>query len=108
MTLVAYSDQMNSGSRNQVSPGARSVWVVTMKFSPVRMEPKPGDENAGRHRDHVGVRVGAAVGRVKRPAGIDAAEHDGYSASRPPALNSTNSAGSAAETPRPARRSSSA
>src|ERR1039458_6483616 len=27
--------------RNQVMPGARMVWTVTMKLSPVRMEEKP-------------------------------------------------------------------
>ena len=32
---------MNSGSRNQVMPGARNLWMVTMKLSPVRMEEKP-------------------------------------------------------------------
>ena len=37
MMLVEYNDQMNTGSRYQVSPGARSRWVVTMKFTPVAM-----------------------------------------------------------------------
>ena len=32
---------MNSGSRNQVMPGARIVCIVTMKFSPVRIDEKP-------------------------------------------------------------------
>ena len=32
---------MNSGSLNQVSPGARSLCTVTMKFSPVKIELKP-------------------------------------------------------------------
>ena len=32
---------MNSGRRNQVSPGARMRWIVTMKFSPVRIDEKP-------------------------------------------------------------------
>ena len=32
---------MNSGRRNQVRPGARIVWMVTMKFSPVRIDEKP-------------------------------------------------------------------
>ena len=27
--------------RNQVSPGARILWTVTMKLSPVRIEEKP-------------------------------------------------------------------
>jgi len=31
--LVAYIAQMNSGSRYHVSPGARILWIVTMKFS---------------------------------------------------------------------------
>ena len=33
--------QMNSGSRLQVRPGARMRWMVTMKFSPVKIEEKP-------------------------------------------------------------------
>ena len=41
MMLVAYIDQMNSGRRNQVSPGARMRWMVTMKFRPVRIDEKP-------------------------------------------------------------------
>ena len=41
MMLVAYSDHRKSGRRNQVSPGARIVWIVTMKLSPVRIEEKP-------------------------------------------------------------------
>ena len=32
---------MNSGSRNQVSPGARSLWIVTMKLSPVSIDENP-------------------------------------------------------------------
>ena len=39
--LVAYMDQTNSGRRNQVMPGARILWTVTMKFSPVKIELKP-------------------------------------------------------------------
>jgi hypothetical protein len=39
--LVAYIDQMNSGRRNQVIPGARISWIVTMKFKPVSIEEKP-------------------------------------------------------------------
>ena len=39
--LVAYIDQMNSGMRNQVMPGARIRWMVTMKFRPVRIDEKP-------------------------------------------------------------------
>ena len=32
---------MNSGKRNQVSPGARIVWIVTMKFNPVKIDENP-------------------------------------------------------------------
>jgi hypothetical protein len=41
MMLVAYCAQMNSGSRNHESPGARIVWIVTMKLSPVRIDENP-------------------------------------------------------------------
>jgi hypothetical protein len=27
--------------RNQLSPGARILWIVTMKLSPVRIDEKP-------------------------------------------------------------------
>ena len=30
-----------SGRRNHVIPGARIVWIVTMKLSPVRIEENP-------------------------------------------------------------------
>ena len=39
--LVAYIAQTKSGSRPQVRPGARIVWVVTMKFRPVRIDENP-------------------------------------------------------------------
>ena len=39
--LVAYIDQRNNGIRNQVMPGARIRWIVTMKFNPVRIEENP-------------------------------------------------------------------
>ena len=41
MMLVAYIPQMNRGSRCHVIPGARSLWIVTMKFSPVRIDDIP-------------------------------------------------------------------
>ena len=41
MMLVAYMLQMNRGSRNQVIPGARILWIVTMKLSPVAIEENP-------------------------------------------------------------------
>ena len=39
--LVAYMDQINSGRRIHVSPGARILCTVMMKFSPVRMDENP-------------------------------------------------------------------
>src|SRR5436190_14924965 len=39
--LVAYVDQRNSGIRNQVIPGARMRWMVTMKLRPVRIDENP-------------------------------------------------------------------
>ena len=45
---VAYSDHGNNGIRNQVIPGARILWMVTIKFSPVRMEAKPNTNAAVR------------------------------------------------------------
>ena len=53
ITLVAYIAQMNSGSRNQVIPGARILWIVTMKFSPVRIEEKPVMKTPRRRGNHV-------------------------------------------------------
>ncbi len=41
MMAVAYSPQRNSGMRNQVMPGGRSLWMLTMKLMPVRIELKP-------------------------------------------------------------------
>ncbi len=41
IVLVAYSDHRNKGRRNQVRPGARMVWMVTMKFIPVRIDENP-------------------------------------------------------------------
>src|ERR1043166_981352 len=41
MMLVAYRDHRKRGRRDQVSPGARIVWIVTMKFRPVRIEENP-------------------------------------------------------------------
>ena len=38
---------------------------------------EPRDEGAQRREHHVAVRVGAAVRRVERPAGIDASRHGG-------------------------------
>ena len=41
MKLVEYMAQMNRGSRNQVKPGARILWIVTRKLSPVRIDENP-------------------------------------------------------------------
>ena len=41
MMAVAYKDQTINGILNQVKPGRRSVWTVTRKFKPVKIEPKP-------------------------------------------------------------------
>ena len=54
-------------------PGARILWIVTMKFSPVRIDEKPVMKMPDGRGHHVGVAVGAAVRRVERPAGVDAA-----------------------------------
>jgi hypothetical protein len=40
-TLVAYVPHTNSGSRRQCRPGARMVWMVVTKLTPVRMDEKP-------------------------------------------------------------------
>ena len=53
-------------------PAARSLWIVTMKFSPVRIELKPR-MNAPNAAGTTAVVGGGAVGRVERPAGVDAA-----------------------------------
>ena len=39
--LVAYRAHSISGRRIQVIPGARILWMVTMKFRPVKMDEKP-------------------------------------------------------------------
>jgi hypothetical protein len=41
MMLVAYMPQMKRGRRRQCMPGARSLWIVTMKLSPVRIDENP-------------------------------------------------------------------
>ena len=41
MIAVAYMPQKKSGIRIQVMPGARMVWIVTMKFRPVRIDENP-------------------------------------------------------------------
>ncbi len=41
ISAVAYSAHTNSGRRNQVMPGGRILWIVTMKFRPVKIELNP-------------------------------------------------------------------
>ena len=74
MMLVAYIDQMNSGRRNQVMPGASHFVNRHDEIQPGEDGTEPGDENAGDGQHDMGVAEGAAVRGVKRPAGIDAAE----------------------------------
>ena len=72
MTEVPYSAHTKSGILNQVMPGARMVWTVTMKFRPVRMLLKPEDEDR-QQQGRQGRRRLLRVGRVERPAGVRAA-----------------------------------
>ena len=41
MRAVAYMPQQKRGMRVQPIPGARIVWIVTRKLSPVRIEENP-------------------------------------------------------------------
>ena len=55
-------------------PGARSLWIVTMKLSPVRIEEKPLMNTASRRGNDIAVRdTCVRERRVEGPAGIDAA-----------------------------------
>ena len=38
--------------RNQVMPGGRSLWIVTMKFRPVKIELNPRMNTPMTRRDH--------------------------------------------------------
>ena len=94
MKLVAYIVQTKIGSRNQVRPGARSQWTVTMKFRPVKIDEKPAITTPIIVRHDVVVRRLRAVGRVEGPAGIDAAgEHGVQASSRRRSCTDTSSAG---------------
>ena len=72
MMLVAY---VRPDEQRQAEPGqarARAcLWIVTMKFSPVRIEEKPATKTPA-HRHDIGLREGRAVRRVEGPAGVDA------------------------------------
>ena len=59
----------------QVIPGARSLWMVTMKLSPVRMREKPMMK-APRVTAITTPRCVVRVGRVERPARVDAARDE--------------------------------
>ncbi len=61
-----------AGTRS--SPGARILWIVTMKFSPVRIDEKPAMNTADRRRHDHRVREHRAERRVEGPAGVDPAE----------------------------------
>ena len=61
--------------RNQVMPAGRSLWIVTMKLMPVRIELKP-TTNAPNTRQVTARGRLRAVGRVERPARVDRAEGD--------------------------------
>ncbi len=67
--------QRNSGIRNQVIPGGRSLWMVTMKLMPVKIELKPRMKAPAVNATTL-VFGDRAVGRVERPAGIDPAQDD--------------------------------
>ena len=54
-------------------PGARSRWMVTMKFSPVAIEEKPAMKIADRRQHHMALGIGGGERRIEGPAGIDAA-----------------------------------
>ena len=54
-------------------PGARIVWIVTMKFRPVRIDEKPVMKTPIAAGITVRVRVHGAERRVEGPAGVDAA-----------------------------------
>ena len=54
-------------------PGARMRWMVTTKFSPVRIEENPATKMAKPASIDIRVAEGRAEGRVEGPAGIDAA-----------------------------------
>ena len=83
MRLVEYIDQMNSGSRNQVMPGARILWTVTMKFSPVRMELNPAMKMPTMVAIDFAAGEGAAVGGVEGPPGGDPAGDERVDRERP-------------------------
>ena len=75
--LVAYIDQTNSGSRNQVMPGRAHRVDRDDEVQPGEDRREPGDEDADRRRRSRSVFENMrAERRVERPAGVDAAgEH---------------------------------
>ena len=73
MRAVAYMAHTNSGISNQPMPGARSLWTVAMKFSPVKIEEKPRMKTAAVIRV-TAPEVVVLVRRIERPAGVDRAD----------------------------------
>ena len=71
--LVAYIDQMNSGRRNQVIPGARISWIVTMKFKPVRIDEKPAMNTPVATAKTCELLERGRIRRVEGPARVHAA-----------------------------------
>ena len=61
-------------------PGARIVWMVMMKFSPVKIELKPVMKMPVTVETTFALEKIELKRRVKRPARIDAAQHDGRKA----------------------------
>ena len=57
-------------------PSVRWVCTVTMKLMPVAIVPKPAMNTPSRGQRDVGIRVERGIGRVERPAGIDAPEQE--------------------------------
>ena len=98
----------NSGMSNQPMPGARSLCIVAMKFSPVKIEENPSTKTA-LVISVTGAVGGGRVRRIESPAGVDRAQHHGqdrHAARR--SATGKSSPDSAAEKPRPWRPASAA
>ena len=68
-------------------PGARSMWVVAMKFTPVAIEEKPATNTPSGGGEHVRVREHRRERGVEGPAGVDAAGDQRIErAATPPAM----------------------
>ena len=71
--LVAYIDQINSGSRDQVIPGARMRMDGHNKVQPGENRGESGDEDGKSGLNHFCVAEGCAERCVEGPTGVDAA-----------------------------------